>query len=377
MSKKQKVLTTLAQILFYIIFYSSCLTNGLIIGAYSDILATNMILVIGIGLIIYGLSIYLQIIIHEFGHMIFGLLTGYKFRSIRFSSFMWVKLDGKIRFKRFSLPGTGGQCLMSPPDIIDGKMPFVLYNLGGVLLNLISSALFFALYLIAPNTYFGLFCIIMGIWGISSALQNGIPLDLPAISNDGSNILAISKSQTALRAFWLSMKINEALTDNIRIKDLPEKWFALTEEDDMSNRFAHNIRISRCDRLIDLHCFEEAADELISLLEDDTAALTDLIRTILINNLICCSLLSGKDKSFYEKHLNSKYDKMIKVLSKNISCIRTNYICELLVYNDPKAAEKALDSFNKFEKTYPYPCDYQTERELIEIATDLHKETMQ
>ena len=76
-----------------------------------------------LGMIMYFVTVYLQIIIHECGHMVFGLMSGYKFRSIRFGSFMIVSIEGKLRFKRYSLAGTGGQCLMSPPELVDGKMP--------------------------------------------------------------------------------------------------------------------------------------------------------------------------------------------------------------------------------------------------------------
>ncbi len=368
MLKKQKILSNLAQALFLIIFFSACLISGLIIGHFADVIADGSFAVIIIGFVMYLAAVYLQIAIHEFGHMVFGLLTGYKFRSIRFGSFMWVKLGGKIKFKRYSLPGTGGQCLMGPPDIADGKMPFAIYNLGGCFLNLISAALFFALCPISPNTYFGLFCTVMGIWGIATALQNGIPFYLPSISNDGSNTLAIAKNKTALRAFWLTMKINEALTDNVRIGELPAEWFELEKDDDISNHLASSLLISRCDRFIDLHRFTEARDELKRILDDGKVAVPGLLRNLLINNLISCILLVGGDPSEYESYKTKEYTKMSKALATNISMIRTNYICALLADNDSAAAEKALDAFRKLEKTYPYPCDYQTESELIEAA---------
>ena len=34
---------------------------------------------------------------------------------------------------------------MSPPELVDGKMPYVLYNLGGSFLNLIFAAIFLVL----------------------------------------------------------------------------------------------------------------------------------------------------------------------------------------------------------------------------------------
>ncbi len=51
-----------------------------------------------------------------------------------------LKIQGKIRRKRLSLPGTGGQCLLDPPAMDGGRFPAVLYNLGGGLANLIFAA---------------------------------------------------------------------------------------------------------------------------------------------------------------------------------------------------------------------------------------------
>ena len=62
-----------------------------------------------------------NVIIHEGGHLIFGLMTGYKFNSFRIFSVILIKQNGKLKIKNISLAGTGGQCLMSPPELIDGK----------------------------------------------------------------------------------------------------------------------------------------------------------------------------------------------------------------------------------------------------------------
>ena len=88
------------------------------------------------------IALFLQIIIHEAGHLIFGLMSGYRFCSFRVFSFIWMKENGKIKLKRLSLVGTAGQCLMAPPDLVNGKIPIVLYHLGGVTMNLISAVIF-------------------------------------------------------------------------------------------------------------------------------------------------------------------------------------------------------------------------------------------
>ena len=93
---------------------------------------------IGLFLVMY-VAIFMQLMIHEAGHLVFGLLSGYKFSSFRIFSFMWIKEGEKIKLRRLSIAGTGGQCLMSPPDMVDGRIPLVLYNLGGSLMNMIAT----------------------------------------------------------------------------------------------------------------------------------------------------------------------------------------------------------------------------------------------
>lgn len=57
-------------------------------------------------------AFFLQILIHEAGHLIFGLLTGYQFRSFDIGGFTWVKEGEKSAFKgqRFSKRWDSARC---------------------------------------------------------------------------------------------------------------------------------------------------------------------------------------------------------------------------------------------------------------------------
>ena len=155
-----------------------------------------------------GIIMLIHIILHETGHLIFGLFTGYQFSSFRVFNLMWQKdLDGKIRFYNFSLAGTGGQCIMSPPEIKNGKMPFFWYNIGGVLMNFLFAALFTVLYLIFKgNPYFDFVCLSFCVLGLSTGLANGLPL--PDINNDGRNIVELAKSEKAVKSFIFKCRLS-------------------------------------------------------------------------------------------------------------------------------------------------------------------------
>lgn len=90
-------------------------------------------------ILIFFVGFLIHIVIHETGHLIFGLMTGYSFVSFRIGSFTLIKENNKLKHKKFNIPGTAGQCLMMPSDLKDGKFPFVIYNFGGVIMNLVVS----------------------------------------------------------------------------------------------------------------------------------------------------------------------------------------------------------------------------------------------
>ena len=143
-------------------------------------------------------AFFIQLIIHEAGHLVFGLLTGYSFSSFRILSFMLKKEEGRIVLRKLNLSGTAGQCLMGPPEPVDGRVPYVLYNLGGVLMNLISAALsVFICLLLGTGGRGWYFFAVLAVVGIYLALTNGIPSGMGAVTNDGYNVLEAAEDKPA------------------------------------------------------------------------------------------------------------------------------------------------------------------------------------
>ena len=85
-------------------------------------------------------AVFLQIIFHEAGHLVFGLLSGFRMVSFRVANIILVRHDEGWQFGRFSIAGTGGQCLMEPKidDVKDAhQMPYAWYLAGGVIANVV------------------------------------------------------------------------------------------------------------------------------------------------------------------------------------------------------------------------------------------------
>lgn len=311
---------------------------------------------------------FLQLILHEAGHLVFGLMTGYKFCSFRILSFMWVKEGGRIRLRRLSLAGTSGQCLMSPPELVDGQMPVFLYNLGGCFMNLIASAVALALYFVASYVpILSELLIMVAVFDAGGALINGIPMRMGMVDNDGYNAFSLRRNPEARRALWLQLKVNEQITSGVRLKDMPDEWFELPSDEAMKNGLVAVQGVFACNRMVDAHRFEEADRMMEHLLEIDSG-IVGLHRNLMICDRIYIELITEKRRDLLDGYLTQKQKRFMKSMKKFPSVIRTEYAYALLGEQDIAKAEEFKALFEKCAKTYPYPNDVQSERELMEIA---------
>ena len=366
MSKKKKKFK-LMQIVPVIIFMIMGGLCGVLGAKYIDDNKYGFMGFIVIIVILYA-AILIQIIIHEGGHLIFGLLSGYKFSSFRIFNFMLIKEDGKFKIKNLSLAGTGGQCLMSPPELIDGEIPYKLYNLGGSMLNVIVSAIFLGIYAIWPDVQgFSIFLLILSIVGITFAFMNGVPMRLGIIDNDGYNALSLGKNSSALKAFWIQLKVNELASKGVRLKDMPDELFVIPNNEEMKNSMVAASGVFTCNRLIDEHKFEEAQKLINNFLKSDTAII-GLHRNLLICDEIYCKIILGNDKDEINSLLSKEQKKFMKAMKKFPSVVRTEYVYALLIEEDKNKADEIKNIFNKISKTYPYKSEIESEAELIEIA---------
>lgn len=240
-------------------FVAVCFVGGILLGmvigesAGDDLTAEEYFTNLALILISTCGWLVLHIIIHEAGHLVFGLLTGYKFSSFRVFSWVLMLDNGKLRVKRYNIPGTGGQCLMIPPELVDGKMPCFLYNLGGCIFNALTAIACVALSGVLPAAVW----IIGAVSGVIVVALNGIPRS-KGVSNDGNNALSLGKDPKAMRAFWVQMKLAEAMAKGIRMKDMPDEWFWVPTDDEMKNVTLGAVGFCTCGRLLDAQKYDQS-----------------------------------------------------------------------------------------------------------------------
>ncbi len=311
-------------------------------------------------------GVYVQLIIHETGHLIFGLLSGYRFSSFRIGNMMWMKENGKLVFRRLTIAGTGGQCLMAPPDMKYNKIPVFLYNLGGCIMNIIVSVIFLAIYLWIPNGNIGSRLLLMAaVTGIMIAVINGVPFTVGMIDNDGKNAVSLGKNHAAMKAFWIQLKVNEQLAKGIRLKDMPDGWFVVPEQQEMQNSMVATQAVFVCNRLMDQNQFQEA-DHLMKILLETQNGVSGLHRNLLVCDRMYCEMIGENRSEILAKMFTHEQKKFMKSMNRFPSVIRTEYTYAVLAEKNRERAKQLQLFFDKIAKTYPYPSDVQSERELMQ-----------
>ena len=322
-------------------------------------------------LVFLYLAFFIHIVLHEAGHLIFGLMSGYQFSSFRIGSHMLIKENGKLVHRKIKIAGTGGQCLMVPPEMVGGRFPVVLYNLGGSIVNLVMTALMIPAFVaVDKSSVFALFFFLFIAMGIITGLSNGIPMRTKTVDNDGYNAISLGKSKEAMRAFWIQLKTNEQLSKGIRTKDMPEEWFEVPSDDAMKNPMVATIGVYAASRLMDQHRFEEAGKLIDHLLEIETGMVA-LHRNLMICDQIYLELIGQNRSDRVEELYTKELKKFTKAMKTFPSVIRLEYTYRLLAEHDSESAAKSIVAFERVAATYPYPNDINTERELMEIAVKI------
>ena len=342
----------------------------------ADTLYQRLLLFAGLFLGTYA-ALFFHIIVHEAGHLVFGLLTGYRFGSFRIASLLLLKENGKWKWKRLSIVGTGGQCLMAPPDIKDGKMPLVLYNLGGSLINTLTSALFLLGYLIwSEIPLLSPLLLIFAAVGFIIALMNGIPLRMGTVDNDGYNAFALSKNKEATEAFWVQLKVAEQTAKGVRLRDMPDEWFAVPTDEAMKNSMVAVRGVFACNKLMDEEKFEQA-DALMAHLLEIESGMVGLHRSLLICDRIFAELIGENRGDVIGCMLTKEQLAFMKAMKSYPSVIRTQYALALLSEKNPEKAETLKNELEKVARTYPYPHEIDSERELLRIAERVKSEAIE
>ena len=307
---------------------------------------------------------FLGIIIHEAGHLVMGLLTGYKFVSFRIGSFILVRQDGKFTVRRFALAGTAGQCLMTH-DMVekDEDIPYFWYHAGGVLFNFISAALLGLVYLNTSSKFLAL-CSFIGIFVYAVlGLVNLLPLKKFGIANDGSNILEYFRDPAARRSMLNVLIINGEQEQGRILDSMPDELFEIRDGDESIS--AVNIKMYCASRELERGDHESAKALFKAILEKK--GLIDLFVREAKCELLYCYIMTGEPAEAIDELYSEELQKYIILSGKfAIGRHRLMYAYYYIYKHDKENADKEYNLAFKMSQAYHNLGDAKAEMALIE-----------
>lgn len=371
-----------------ILFLGICLIIGFILGflqgtylknypIFNSKINSGLDYVIEISkfILIFGLGFLIHIIIHEAGHLIFGLLSGYSFVSFRVGSFILIKEKDKFKIKRYNIPGTGGQCLMMPPELKDGRFPFIMYNFGGVLMNLIVSiiSILVVVYVKGLPPPLQSILILSSLGGIIAGLTNGIPMKIGGIANDAYNILSMSKDEEARKGFYLQLRVNGLQSQGIRIKDMPLEDFILKDDADLSNPLNTALKLIEYSWYLD-HMDLENGRKAIDSLMPYFNKIVPLYQYEINCERVFLELLGDCDKSIIDILYDGNLGKYIKRAKFMLSKRRLIMAYEAYYNEDKPKTLRSYEEIKRLAEKSPVKGDADMEIMIADwIMEDLRK----
>lgn len=303
------------------------------------------------------------IFVHELGHLIMGLLSGYSFLSFRVASFVIVRQNGSWKLKRQTIAGTGGQCLMVPPDSDEPeKVPAMMYHFGGGLFNILTVLITLPFALKAENLYAGVFLYMMIIISVSQILMNLVPMKLP-LPNDGYNMMLIRRSIDDRIAMYNILRM-KAYSDQ-RPSRMPEKLFVFSEE----GEYSRISKLMYASRLLDEKQIGEAEEVFRECARKDDRTPGEYYRLEAACGLLFCLLTERAPVQEIEQVYDEELKKYIAGSKKHqMDKHVLLYAYEHLSALDEEAAQKEYAEVLRLAKENPDRGDAEMYLSLLTYA---------
>lgn len=309
-----------------------------------------------------------HIIIHEAGHLVAGLMTGYKFVSFRVGPIVLIKnMEGKFKFKRMTVLGTGGQCLMCPPDVPTEKCPYKLYHLMGGLANIIVGFVSLILAIALPKGLLN-FCLLetSAVLGFMTGITNLVPSKINGMQNDGYNLIDLGKNQFAKKSLNLVLTLNALLTvadsyDDLP-KDLVDEVMAIDfEKEDLSNASianAYNYQAAFFYAKGDYEKYYEINKRI-----SENNSILEIFRNEAKCECLFYEIISGASSEIIDARYDKSLKKYIQATSIYPSRQRLMYSYYKLYKKDEKKSVECMKKLEKMIDTYSVKADAVLELE--------------
>lgn len=326
-------------------------------------LILKVIIGTGVSVLYFLVSIGIHTILHEGGHLVAGLISGYKFLFFRVWKYTLVKDNNKFKIKHFHIPGSLGQCLMAPPPYNDGDFPYTLYNLGGFLFNIIFASFGLILFLYLDSDFLSAFFLSFFFVGIYLGITNIYPFEF--LPNDGTNLKSLNNSDDSKKAFYNTLLLNELSVKKQVSKSELKKYVSKHLYKDFKEPIVQGIVSENISILIEENKLREALDLAHFLLRQKNVNI--ILRNMIDLDRMVIYLLLGYNDKVQKLMDNPNFKKLFNQKGQG-DIERLKYMYYTLYDFDENKRNNALSNFEKLSKTQLMSSNINYDKKLIELT---------
>ncbi|MDR1688972.1 MAG: hypothetical protein LBS21_10235 [Clostridiales bacterium] len=342
---------------------------------YEKYITEDAVIIFAIILFTLAICFFTCRLTYELGHLIFGLISNYRFNSFVLFGLKLKTLDYNLKLESsYTLKGvidsiisnigvsfTLGRgpiiaCSMLPPDSFSaGQYPFVLYLIGGFIANFTQILIAAVLYIWLPkghyqNLIFASFTAIASFFTVVYAIED-------------VNKIKILKSSEYERQDYKAYLIGLAFISSGGLyENIPPDLHYPPR--DYNGFFSVAPAISHSNYLIAKGDYK-AAKELDQLMLEKGTKYNKYMKDSLKMDLLYWELIGECRKEIIDMHYTKELQRVIKLRTDKLSALRVRYAYERIISKDEAMAKYILAQFNDVLKNYPYPGDEMVERRLI------------
>ena len=248
--------------------------------------------------------------------------------------------------------------------------------------NLATAAAAFAASIYAESVFGIYLCVAIMLAGVVAALLNGIPMRIGGVPNDGCTVRMMGRSADMRRMMWVQLKVNALYSRGEMLRDMPDEWFALPDDADMSNHLYATIAGLDASRRMErgdfagaydrLETMRAAGDRLIGLFRMEHAGQVTMEAAC---EQMTAGVLTHRSRAEIERVFPEAAERYARLYSRYmISRALTLYIWERFVRRDAEKAAEAARRVRDMAERYPVRGEAQACVELLDRAEKLKDE---
>lgn len=166
-----------------------------------------------------SIGFIIQILIHEIGHLLGGLLTGWKLLFIQIYRLLLKRTEKRL--KVLVVKDKGFKCIMYPKSI---KAKALLYTMGGCIINLMTGLIGLIILIMAPMspiTWLYLWC--FSVFGIGLYIMNGTS-SIKRVCNDKASYKLLKSDENTKAIHNIQLMAAKYLIKGYTYMDIGEEF---------------------------------------------------------------------------------------------------------------------------------------------------------